>query len=153
MLPIVLKFLHIAGVVVFIGNMVITAVWKALADSTGDSAIAAYAQRLVLLTDKYLLIPSIAVLTTTGYVHAHRLGIPIWTDPSFLTAQVLFFASGIIWALVLRPVQHRQMNMANEFAKGARLTGEYMALTRRWLVWGVIATVLPVGSMFFMIHH
>ena len=40
-----LKSLHVLGVVIFLGNIIVTAVWKALADRTGSPTIAAYAQR------------------------------------------------------------------------------------------------------------
>ncbi len=39
--------LHVLGVVVFLGNLVVTAVWKTLADRTRDASVVAYAQRLV----------------------------------------------------------------------------------------------------------
>jgi hypothetical protein len=37
-----LKSLHVLGVVIFLGNIIVTAVWKALADRTGSPAIVAY---------------------------------------------------------------------------------------------------------------
>jgi hypothetical protein len=43
--------LHILGVVLFLGNIVVTAVWKVLADRTRNPAVVAYAQRLVTVTD------------------------------------------------------------------------------------------------------
>jgi uncharacterized membrane protein len=36
-----LKSLHVLGVVIFLGNIIVTAVWKALADRTGSLAIVA----------------------------------------------------------------------------------------------------------------
>jgi uncharacterized membrane protein len=38
-----LKSLHVLGVVIFLGNIIVTAVWKAFADRTGSPAIVAYA--------------------------------------------------------------------------------------------------------------
>jgi uncharacterized membrane protein len=45
------KVVHLAGVVIFLGNIIVTAMWKVLADRTGDPRIIAYAQRLVTITD------------------------------------------------------------------------------------------------------
>jgi uncharacterized membrane protein len=42
-----LKSLHVLGVVVFLGNIIVTGVWKALADRTRSAPIVAYSQRLV----------------------------------------------------------------------------------------------------------
>ena len=47
----VFKVLHLFGVILFLGNIIVTALWKSLADRTGDLRIIAYAQRLVTVTD------------------------------------------------------------------------------------------------------
>ena len=45
------KFVHLLGVVLFLGNIILTAVWKTLADQTREPRTIAYAQRLVTVTD------------------------------------------------------------------------------------------------------
>ena len=45
------KVIHVFGVVLFLGNIIVAGVWKILADRTGDPRTIAYAQRLVTLTD------------------------------------------------------------------------------------------------------
>ena len=45
------KVVHILGVVLFLGNIIVTGVWKVLADRTLDPRTIAYAQNLVTLTD------------------------------------------------------------------------------------------------------
>ena len=45
------KVVHLFGVVLFLGNIIVTALWKVMADRTGDPRVIAYAQRLVILTD------------------------------------------------------------------------------------------------------
>jgi len=152
-LLIFLKFLHVTAAVVFLGDIIVTATWKWFADRTGDPSVAAYAQRLVLLTDKYLMLPSIGVLVTTGYIKAHMLQISAWTTPAILTGQILFFLSGIIWGVILRPIQMRQMEMANGFRVGDVIPADYMVLTKRWMLWGGLAIVLPIGSVFMMIYN
>ena len=39
------KVIHVLGVVLFLGNINVTGVWKTLADRTGDPRTIAYAQR------------------------------------------------------------------------------------------------------------
>ncbi|HLN13518.1 MAG TPA: DUF2269 family protein, partial [bacterium] len=46
----VVKFFHILGAVLFVGNIIVTAMWKARADRTGDLATIAFANRLVAAT-------------------------------------------------------------------------------------------------------
>jgi Predicted integral membrane protein (DUF2269) len=45
------KVIHLLGVVLFLGNIIVTAVWKMLADRTREPRTIAYAQRLVTVTD------------------------------------------------------------------------------------------------------
>src|SRR5882762_7632598 len=91
-----LKFIHLTAMVVFLGDIVVTAVWKWYADQTRQPAVVTYAARQVLLTDKYLLIPSIIVLLGTGFLSAFLQKIPV-SSPPYIAAQTLFFFSGIVW--------------------------------------------------------
>ena len=43
------KVVHLFGVVVFLGNIIVTALWKVMADRTAEARIIAYAQDLVTL--------------------------------------------------------------------------------------------------------
>jgi uncharacterized membrane protein len=45
------KVVHLLGVVLFLGNIIVTGVWKTLADWTREPLTIAYAQRLVTITD------------------------------------------------------------------------------------------------------
>ena len=45
------KFLHVLGVIIFLGNIIVTAFWKVLADRTKNCTIISYSQRLVTYTD------------------------------------------------------------------------------------------------------
>jgi len=40
-----LKSLHVLGVVIFLGNIIVTGWWKVMADKTRESKIIAFAQR------------------------------------------------------------------------------------------------------------
>jgi uncharacterized membrane protein len=44
------KAVHLLGVMLFLGNIIVTGVWKVLADRTQNPRVIAYAQRLVTLT-------------------------------------------------------------------------------------------------------
>jgi uncharacterized membrane protein len=150
---IALRFLHVTAVVVFLGDIVVTAVWKWLADQTRDPRVIAWAQRQVILTDKYLLIPSVAVILVSGYASASLLHIPVWTTPTYAVAQILFVSSGLVWSRVLRPVQLRQLALTERTGPDQEVPAEYFALAKRWLRWGLVALVLPFGSLFLMVYH
>ena len=47
----ILKLLHLLGVVLLLGNVTVTSIWKVYADGTRDPRIIGFAQRLVTVTD------------------------------------------------------------------------------------------------------
>ena len=61
----ILKFLHVTGVVMLLGNITATAIWKFFADRTGEARIIAFAQRLVTITEWSLTFWGV-VLTIIG---------------------------------------------------------------------------------------
>jgi uncharacterized membrane protein len=61
------KLVHIVGVVLFLGNIIVTGVWKALADRTGEPRVIAYAQRLVTVTDWVFTLGGIVLILIGAY--------------------------------------------------------------------------------------
>ena len=50
---------HLLGVVLFLGNILVTAMWKLLADRTRAPGVVAYAQRVVTITDFAFTAPGV----------------------------------------------------------------------------------------------
>ena len=57
-----LKFLHLLGVVLFLGNIIVTGWWKSMADRTRDPKIIAFAQSQVSATDRVFTLGGIIIL-------------------------------------------------------------------------------------------
>ena len=74
------KVVHLAGVVIFLGNIIVTAMWKVLADRTGDPRIIAYAQRLVTITDWIFTAGGVALIVLGAYGMVFTAGL----DPTVL---------------------------------------------------------------------
>jgi uncharacterized membrane protein len=141
--------LHVLGIVVFLGNLVVTAVWKTLADRTCDPRVVAYAQRLVTVTDLAFTATGAALITISGFVLADDWGGV--TGPTWLTVGFsLFAASAVIWLTILVPAQHRQGQMARAFAESGVIPDGYWRLARRWYIFGALATLLPLANIFVM---
>jgi len=111
---------HITGVVLFLGNIIVTGVWKVLADRTGDPRTIAYAQRLVTLTDWIFTLGGVILILFGAYGMVLTAGLnplgPLW----LIAGQSLFIASGIIWAVILIPVQIKQARQARALPLAAR---------------------------------
>jgi hypothetical protein len=69
------KVVHIFGVVVFLGNIIVTGVWRVLADRTGEPRSIAYAQHLVTLTDWVFTLGGVVLILIGAY------GM-VWTEAS-----------------------------------------------------------------------
>jgi uncharacterized membrane protein len=142
--------MHIIGVVLFLGNILVTAVWKMLADRTRDAAVVAYAQRLVLTTDVAFTATGVVLILVSGQVMAEDFGGVF--GPTWLTVGWSFFiTSGVIWLTILVPIELKQARLAREFRAGGTIPARYWRLSTLWAIFGGIATVLPFINVFLMV--
>lgn len=141
--------LHVLGVVIFIGNLVVTAVWKTFADRTREPHVVAYAQRLVTVTDVAFTATGAILITISGFALADDWGGV--TGPTWLTVSFgLFALSALIWLTILIPVQLQQARLARVFGSGGEIPERYWQLALRWYVFGALATLLPLTNIFLM---
>ena len=147
----ILKFLHVLGVILLIGNVTITAYWKVLADRTRDGAIVAHAQQAVIYADWLFTVPGIALILVGGYGMAYQSGLDLFGRPWLIWGQVFFLASGLIWLAVLIPAQIRQARVARTRAPDDQLPESYWRDGRLWLIWGIAATVPLIAALYVMI--
>lgn len=145
------KFLHVLGAIILVGNVTVTAVWKVFADRTRDARVVAFGQRLVTITDWSLTAGGIALIVIGGYGAAMVGRVNVFGARWLVWGQLLFALSGVIWAAILVPAQIRQARMARAFASGGDIPEAYRRDARRWLVWGIIATVPLVAAVWFMV--
>ena len=146
-----LKGLHILGAVLFLGNIIVTGWWKVMADRTRNPMIVAFAQRQVTLTDYVFTAGGVVLILATG------IGNAVLHDIDYLRIRWLawgfwlFVISGVIWVLILIPVQMKQARMARQFANGGIIPESYWRLGRIWNVFGAVATVLPLANIYWMV--
>ena len=62
------KFLHITGVVMLMGNITVTAIWKFFADRTQRPEVLAFAQKLVTYTDWSMTVWGVVLLMAGGNI-------------------------------------------------------------------------------------
>jgi uncharacterized membrane protein len=120
------KVVHLIGVIAFLGNIIITAAWKTLADRTGDPRVIAYAQRLVTLTDWTFTAGGVVLIVLGGYGMAFTAGIDPRGQFWLVLGQALFGASGLIWVAVLIPTQIAQARGA-PLRRGRHHPGKLLA--------------------------
>ncbi len=151
MLYLTFKFLHVLGVIILVGNVSVTAVWKVFADRTRDARVVAFGQRLVTITDWFLTVSGILLLVIGGYGAAMVSNLDLLGARWIVWGQVLLAISGVIWMAILIPAQVRQAKAARLFADGGEIPESYRRDASTWLVWGIVATVPLVIAVWVMV--
>jgi uncharacterized membrane protein len=145
-----LKTLHIIGVIVFIGNIIVTGWWKVMADKTKNPTIIAFAQRQVTLTDWVFTFGGVTLLGGSAAVNVWIHDIPLST-PWVQWGFAIFCLSGLIWVAVLVPLQWKLSAMTRKFTPDSPIPARYWRLEALWLVFGFIDTVLPLAVVPLMV--
>ena len=147
----VLKCIHILGVVLFLGNIIVTAWWKTMADMNGDPKIVGFAQRQVTLTDFVFTGGGVLLIIVGGVGNTTRFHMDLVHTHWLYWGRWLFTASGLIWVFVLIPVQIMQARIARGFESGGPIPIRYWRLGRIWMTFGVTATLLPLANLYWMV--
>jgi uncharacterized membrane protein len=74
-----IKLVHIAGAVLLLGNIIVTAWWKVMADRTDNPSIIAFAQRQVTLTDFAFTAVGVILLVVAGDTLAYSYYEDSWS--------------------------------------------------------------------------
>ena len=144
-----LKSLHLLGVVFFLGNIIITGWWKNMADRTKNGKIIAFAQHQVTVTDYIFTAGGAAILFVAGTVNVFIHGLQ-YSSKWLSMGSLMFTLSGVIWAVILIPIQIKQAKMAKVFSETNVIPSAYWKLCMTWNIWGLIATLLPIASIYYM---
>lgn len=146
-----LKSIHIFGVILLLGNIIVTAWWKLMADRTRQANVIAFAQRQVVLTDYVFTAPGALMAILAGDYMSYSYMTDTWNIQWLTWGRLLFIASGIIWISVLIPTQIKQSRLARNFAKSEQIPDEYWKLSKRWNIFGAIAVALPLINIYWMV--
>jgi uncharacterized membrane protein len=102
-------------------DIIVTGWWKFMADRTRDPRVIAFAQRQVTLTDFVFTGGGAALVLGAGMGNAVLHGMDYLAIRWMAWGLGLFIASGLIWILVLIPIQIKQARMAKQFESGAAI--------------------------------
>lgn len=148
-MSVALKSLHILGACLFLGNIIVSAFWKVLADRTGNYAVILFATRLVNLTDAVFTGLGATLLLVTGHLLAGSHG-GILANDWILWSYILFGMSGAIWIAVLVPIQLKQAQMLR-MSSTQEIPKDYHRLARLWVIAGTLATLFPLPAVYLMV--
>jgi uncharacterized membrane protein len=142
-------FMHVLGAVLFLGNLIVTAVWMNLAWRSRNAEALRLGVRGVIATDDFFTTPGALLLLVNGGILAAPYFRTSWHW--LATGIVLFVASGAIWGMVLSPTQKKLARAMSKMPPGGPVPPECEALMTRWNRFGGIATLLPLLALLLMV--
>ncbi len=140
-----LKLLHLTGVVLFVGNITVGVFWKWFADRSRSATVMAFTIDAIMRADRIFTIPGIVILLIGGIGAAIVGGNPNLTTGWILWGIGAFILSGLAFGPLAR-VQRRLSAAAH-----AANLDEYERLSKGWNLWGGIALAFPIVAFVIMI--
>ena len=141
--------LHELGAVLFLGNIIVSALWMTLARREGTADALRLGIRGIVLTDAVFTGPGAILLLLNGgiiatpYFQAGAMWVMIGAAHFLLTA--LAFALGV------SPAQKKLLALMESTPAGATVPAAATPLLARWYRFGGIAILLPLVVLVLMI--
>lgn len=143
--------LHLAGVVLFVGNIMTAAFWKVRAEFQKNPAVIHHAVKNVMLADFVFTIPGLILIVVSGITMAVRTGISMHGFNWLTLSLILFAITGVIWLAILIPLQRAMIRHSAACIESGNISKSYVKASRLWDVFGIIATLLPIVILYLMI--
>jgi len=142
-------FMHVLGAVLFLGNLIISAVWMTLAHRSRSPEALRLGVRGTMLTDQLFITPGALLLLINGGILASPYFKSSW---HWLAVGIaLFAASGATYGTTLLPTQKKLSQAMSKMPVGGPIPPEVDRLMARWYRFGGIATLLPLIALFLMV--
>ena len=147
-----MKSLHILAVVLFLGNIITGLFWKAHADRTGDPRIMAHTLDGIIRSDRWFTMPGVTLIVIFGLGAAGVGHFPILHTSWIWQSIILITISGVAFMFQVAPLQKQLRAVAQAAIPGGKLDeSTYRQLSRRWEIWGSVATLTPLAAMVLMV--
>jgi hypothetical protein len=124
---------HLLGVVLFLGNVIVTAVWKTLDDGTRE--------------------PARSPMPAPG--HNQRIGPSLWRAAFSSSLEDMGWSPLPEWIPLHTRGGDKAFSLpcariARAFAQGGSIPDSYWRLGRRFAIWGTIATLLRLVNLYLL---
>jgi len=144
------KLLHVAAVVIFLGNISTGAFWAARAHKTHDLRLIASTFDSIIRSDRWFTIPGVIGIIGGGVGAALSGDLPILGTGWILWSIVLFAISGLVFG-VLAPLQRQILRLTSTADHASGVWDPYETMYRQWSLWGAFALITPVAAFVIMV--
>jgi uncharacterized membrane protein len=146
-----LKAVHVLAVAVFLGNIITGVFWKRHADRLATLAARAQAIDGLIGSDRRFTTPGVFVIIITGVWMALVAHLPLLGTKWIAWSLALFAVSGVAFMAFIVPLQRKLLANVRAGIEGDWDEAGYLRLSRRWDLWGAIATLAPLGALLLMV--
>jgi uncharacterized membrane protein len=146
-----LKLLHVAAVILFLGNIYTGLFWHIHAMRTRDAKLLAHTMDGIIRSDRLFTVPGVFAIIAGGFAAAIVGKLPIVRTPWILWSLVLFSIAGVVFMARVAPLQRRMRDVARAGEAGSFDFGDYQRLTRSWEIWGAVALLTPIAALVLMV--
>ncbi|MBK7221371.1 MAG: DUF2269 family protein [Saprospiraceae bacterium] len=140
------KLLHILGVVIFMGNMIVGPVWFSYAFYSKDAHVLKFAAKLLQKTDLYLTIPGVALTVLNGLCLSAVYG-GSQSQPWLLHSIYLIFT---MWVLSV-PLVFLQEKLFVAMETEAQNEVKINRLLIQWSILGCLVMIPPSIIFYWMV--
>jgi uncharacterized membrane protein len=145
------KFLHVASVIVFVGNITTGVFWGAYANKSRDFGVIASTFEGIVRSDRVLTMPGVIGIVVSGVVAAIVGGLPILGTGWILWGIALFALAGFVFGSRVAPLQRQIVALARSADSGETSRQAYEQLYRSWVRWGWVALLAPAAAVIIMV--
>ena len=145
------KLIHIAAVILFLGNIITGLFWMHIAVKTKDLKIIHHTMYGIIKADRYFTIPGVIVITTAGILAAIYGHFPIIRSGWIFWSIILFSISGLAFGFKVAPLQKKIYKLsANKKDSSDFDWLSFKKVYLKWDIWGIIALVTPLAAFVMM---
>jgi uncharacterized membrane protein len=145
------KLIHIAAVILFLGNIITGLFWMHLAVETRDIKIIHHTMHGIIKADRYFTIPGVIIITTAGILAAIYGHFPIIHSGWIFWSIILFSISGVAFGIKVAPLQKKIYNYtANKEDSSGFDWVIFNKFYLEWDIWGLIALLTPLAAFVMM---
>lgn len=143
----IFKLIHVFAVIFFVGNIVISVLWKNHGDRSGDPKILAHTMRGIIRADRFFTMPAAAFLILAGF-GAMGIGYIPFETGWILWGFIMILISAVAFMAKVVPAQKKLLKIAETDPFDQQL---YDTVSKEWNLWGSIATIAPIVAVILMV--
>ncbi len=144
----IILFLHLLGVITFVGNLLIGLYWKSIAEKKVTRQSIEYTLEGIMRTDKIFTMPGLIVLILFGIGGAAHVGFNLLTTGWIFWSIIMIIISGAAYMGGVLPAQKKILALTKDEDKYTM--EQYKVHAKQWNLWGTIALVAPIIAIILM---